>query len=93
MARLKRIDPEGFTYAKRTEADRVYSELSKGVHQEFVIPAIAQYDRVTVGDLLGSCWQLVADLGLTTCFSPAVKPLNAADPLDCYEQAQEELYR
>lgn len=93
MTRLKRIDPDGFTYAKRTEADRVYSELSKGVHQEFVIPAIAQYDPITVGDLLGSCWQLVADLAIAACFSPAVRPLATANPLDCYEQAQEELYR
>ena len=56
MARLKRIYPESFTPAMRTEADRVYSELSKGIHQEFVIAAVAQFDSVTIGDLLMARW-------------------------------------
>jgi hypothetical protein len=93
MAHLKRVYPEGFTVSMRTEADRVYAELSKGIHQEFVIPAVAQYDPVTVGDLLSRSWELVAALGITTCFSPVVKPLLSADPVECYEQAQQELYK
>lgn len=92
MEKLKRINPEGFLTAMRTQADRIYSELSKGIHHEFVIPMTAQYDVVTVGDLLSSSWELVGALSLTTCYSPAVKPLEGTDPLDLYEETQKELY-
>jgi hypothetical protein len=93
MTRLKRIYPEGFVTAMRSDADRVYAELSKGIHQEFVIPAATQYDPTTVTDLLGRSWELAATLAITTCFSPAVTPLRNADPVACYEETQEELYR
>jgi hypothetical protein len=92
MAKLKKINPEGFVTSMRTNADRIYSELSKGVHHEFVIPITAQYDAATVGDLLSSSWELVGALSVTTCYSPTVKPLEAVDPLDLYEETQEELY-
>jgi hypothetical protein len=91
MANLKRVSPEGFTVLMRTDADRLYSELSKGVHHEFVIAMTAQYDAATVGDLLGRSWEMLAALGVTACHSPAVKPLQDADPLDLYEEAQKEL--
>lgn len=92
MEKLKRINPEGFLTSMRTQADRVYSELSKGVHHEFVIPMTAQYDIITVGDLLSRSWELVGALSVTTCYSPAVKSLEGADPLDLYEETQRELY-
>lgn len=92
IGKLRRIDPAGFTVAMRTEADRVYAELSKGIHQEYVVPAVAQYDAVTVGDLLSRSWELTAALGITACHSPATKPLTA-DVVQCYEEAQRELYR
>lgn len=91
MARLKKIDPEGFTNAMRTQADRLYSELSKGIHYEFVIPLVTQYDSATVGDLLVRCWELVAALGITTCHSPVVRSLCGSDAITPYEQAQTEL--
>jgi hypothetical protein len=92
ITRLKRIDPTGFTTAMRTEADRVYAELSKGIHQEFVIPAVAQYDLVTVGDLLSRCWELVGALGITACYSHAA-PLRGSNAVEWYEEAQRELYK
>jgi hypothetical protein len=92
MAKLKKINPEGFVTNMRTSADRIYSELSKGVHHEFVIPLTAQYDAATVGDLLNSSWELVGALSVTTCYSPTVRPLEEVDPLDLYEETQEELY-
>lgn len=42
MATLKKLSPEIFTVRLRSDADRLYSELSKGVHHEFVIPMTAQ---------------------------------------------------
>jgi hypothetical protein len=91
MGRLQKISPEGFTTALRTEGDRLFSELSKGIHHEFVIPLVNQYDAVTVGDLLSRCWEFVAALGFTSCHSPIAKPLVGVDAIACYEQAQLEL--
>jgi hypothetical protein len=91
MGRLKKIYPEGFTTSMRTEADRLFSELSKGIHHEFVIPLVSQYDAATVGDLLTRCWEFVAALGITSCHSPIARPLVGEDAITCYEQAQSEL--
>ena len=92
MEKLKRINPEGYLTSMRTQADRIYSEMSKGVHHEFVIPMTAQYDAVTVGDLLSRSWELVGSLSVTACYSPAVRPLETANPRDLFEEAQRELY-
>ncbi len=91
MARLRKIDPEGFTAAMRHQADRLYSELSKGIHHEFVIPLVSQYDPMTVTDLLIRSWELVATPGFTTCHSPIVRSLSSQDAIERYEQAQTEL--
>jgi len=91
MGHLKKIYPEGFTNSLRTEADRLFSELSKGIHHEFVIPLVNQYDATTVGDLLNRCWALVAALGITTCHSPIARPLIKEDAITYYENAQLEL--
>lgn len=92
MAQLKRINPEGFVNRMRTDADRTYSELSKGVHHEFVIPMTSQYDSITVGDLLSRAWEIVGALGITTCYSPVVRPMEDLDPIELYEESQKELY-
>jgi hypothetical protein len=92
MSKLKRINPEGFVTSMRTDADRIYSELSKGVHHEFVIPMTAQYDAVTVGDLLSRSWELVGALSVTACYSPILKPIETSDPIDLFEETQKELY-
>jgi hypothetical protein len=91
MARLKKYDPESFTVRMRTEADRLFSEFSKGIHHEFVIPLVNQYDRATVRDLLTRSWEFVAALGLATCHSPVVRPVRLSDAIEWYEQAQAEL--
>ncbi len=91
MTRLKRIDPEGFAGDMRTRANRLYSELSKGVHHEFVIPAGVKFDRVTVEDLLSRSWELIGALGITTCYSPSVRKLAKDSAIDLFEEAQEEL--
>jgi hypothetical protein len=91
MTRLRRIDPSGFTTRNRTEAATLYSELSKAVHHEFVIPLGAQYDHITVNDLVTRTWELIAALGLTACYSPALRTLDAYKPIECYMKAQKEL--
>ena len=86
LGRLRKIDPEGFTHRMRTDGDRLFSELSKGIHHEFVIPLTSQYDVATVGDLLDRCWEFVGALGITTCHSPIARPVK--DAITYYEQAQ-----
>lgn len=75
----------------RGNADRIYSELSKAIHHEFVIPSVAQYDEVTVWDLVSRSWELVAALALTACSSPALTAMVGVSPLDKYEAVQEEI--
>lgn len=92
MSQLTRIEPEAFAARMRYEANRLYSELSKGIHHEFVIPLVSQFDPATVGELITRSWQIASALGLTACYSPVTKDLNAGAALTYYEQAQEELY-
>ena len=68
---LRRIAPEGFTTAMRTEASQLFSQTSKGVHQELVIPASAQFDVTTVSDILNRTFELLAGLGITASSSPS----------------------
>ena len=91
LTKLRKIDPIGFTSSNRTEAGKLYSELSKAVHHEFVIPAGAQYDRGTVNVLIARTWELIATLGLTACYSPSLQTLGTTKPIDCYLLAQEDL--
>lgn len=93
MRKLKRVDPDGFWNYMRATADKIYSELSKGIHHEFVIPIAVKFDRITVEDLLGRTWELIGALGMATCYSPAVKPLENNSAIDLFEEAQEELVK
>jgi len=91
MTRLRKYDPDAFAARMRADADRLFSELSKGVHHEFVIPLTSQYDKETVRDLLARCWEFAATLGITAGYSPVVDDAPAPGLLDGYEQAQRDL--
>lgn len=88
MARLRGFDPDGFTSRMRADADRLFSELSKGVHHEFVIPLTNQYDKETVRDLLTRCWEFSAAIGLTACYSPVIEGSPSSSVLESFENAQ-----
>jgi hypothetical protein len=91
MASLRRTAPEDFTTRTRTEASMLYSQMSKGVHQELVIPAIAQFDIATVTDLITRAYELLGALGLTASASPSIRAISSESPLDAYERCQQEL--
>lgn len=91
MTRLRTFEPDEFTARMRADADRLFSELSKGVHHEFVIPLTNQYDKETVADLLARCWEFAATIGLTACYSPVIDDSPTPHVLDCYEKAQRDL--
>jgi len=61
--------PDGIAPYMRTEAGDLYSSLSKGVHQEFVVPLI-NYDSRTVKRLLKKTIALVAKMALVTHYIP-----------------------
>jgi len=90
MDALRKISPDAFVTYSRGQADQLYSELSKGIHHEFVVPMVVKYDPVTVNDLLGRVWELVGSLGIVTCHSPLVNPIPANEIIDLYEEAQSE---
>jgi len=91
MTRLRQFDPDGFTARMRADAERLFSELSKGIHHEFVIPLTNQYDRGTVLDLLTRCWEFAAIIGITACYSPVVYNSPPHSVLDFFEGAQRSL--
>jgi hypothetical protein len=91
IASIKRIVPTDFTAYMRTEAAKLYSELSKGIHSEFVIPIEYQFDKATMSDLFDRVWTWVGNISLTACHSQSLLA-PVALPLDLYEEAQRELY-
>jgi len=52
VSELKKIPPDAVTTMFRSEAEKLYASLSKGIHPEFVIPPDKIYDSETVIDLL-----------------------------------------
>lgn len=61
---LRNIQPESFLMRTRSECDRAYSALSKGVHQEFVVPQTAIYDKPAVLVFIKDALRLAARASL-----------------------------
>ena len=84
LKELTTIQPDRVTSYVRTEADSIYSSLSKGIHQEFVIPLTTKYDKYTVKDLLQKTISLVSKLASITHYIPtAIGNINKNELLDC----------
>ncbi len=69
---LKEITSTGIVTHFRTEADKLYSSLSKGIHHEFVIPQSAIYDNNTIKELLLSTIALVSKMALVSHYIPTI---------------------
>lgn len=93
LSSLRKLEPSNFTTRNRTEAARLYSEMSKAVHHEFVIPPEAQFDAITVNDLVSRSWELIAGLAITACHSPSLNAIPTEEIIKYYMQAQQELIR
>lgn len=72
LAKIAGTGSDSFAGRKRSEMDRIYSSLSKGIHHEFVLPPGVLYDRTTVADLVQKVIQTVAEIGLVSHFVPDV---------------------
>ncbi len=69
---LKKVNPEGIITSFKTEANKLYSSLSKGIHQEFVVPTSLNYDSPTVKKLLTETISLVIKMGLVSHYIPTI---------------------
>lgn len=86
MIDLKRIPIESICQNLRKEAEELYSSLSKGIHQEFIIPGINSFDNVTVQSLLQRTIDLVTKLALISHYIPTVvSSINKEQLLNCLD--------
>jgi hypothetical protein len=90
MQDLRTLTPARFMARTRTEAGRLFSSLSKGVHSEFVIPQTRLADRDTVLDLLGDVLRIAAELALVSHAIPHLPfSLPREQALEYFETLQE----
>jgi len=78
---LKKINPEGIVDSFKNEANRLYSSLSKGIHQEFVVPISINYDPPTVKEILTETIALVTKMALVSHYIPTIATKSDKDTL------------
>ena len=91
MTVLKKVEPEAFTSFMRAEVSKIYSELSKGIHHEFVIPIQYQFDQSTMESLFDRVWTWTGNMSVVACHSNSLHRASLS-PIEAYEEAQRELY-
>lgn len=64
LAEIKGMDIGEFSGRRRSSVSRLYSQSSKGVHSEFVIPPGSLYDKPTIKNLASEIIQILSELGL-----------------------------
>lgn len=72
LTNLKSIPIEGIRHSLRAEAETLYSSLSKGIHQEFVVPLSIVYDETMIKNLLERTIFLISKLSLLSHYIPTV---------------------
>ena len=86
---LRNIVPDSFVPRLRSEVERTYSTLSKGIHHEFVIPPDAFYTATMVLDLMTDALRLAAHFAITCHFIPSAHfKLSAAEAIQNYAAIQ-----
>jgi hypothetical protein len=91
LIELKSVQVEAICQSLRKEAEEIYSSLSKGIHQEFIIPHNISYDAITVQDLLQRTVDLVVKLALISNYIPtAVSSSKKAKVLSCLDEIKRE---
>lgn len=81
LSDLRKINPEGIIDSFKNEANRLYSSLSKGIHQEFVVPISINYDPPTVKELLTETIALVTKMALVSHYIPTIVTKSDKDTL------------
>lgn len=86
---LRLILSEQFVNRTKSECDQTYSTLSKGIHQEFVIPRTAFYNKVTVLGFLRDALRLSARVALVSNAIPTSQGRIAiTDALNLFSTCQ-----
>jgi hypothetical protein len=81
LASIKSKSIEEFANDRRTNLGKLYSESSKGIHAEFVVPPGSLYDKATVSNLVNNIVQIMAEIGLLINCLPHIAykfPMNEA---------------
>lgn len=72
LAEIKGMSIEEFSTRRRITISNLYSESSKGVHSEFVVPPGSLYDKLTISNLVSKIIQTLSELGLLINFLPHI---------------------
>lgn len=72
LASIKGKTASEFAATRRELISKLYSESSKGVHAEFVIPPGSMYDKMTVANLASQTIQLLSEVGLLVNLLPHI---------------------
>ncbi|WP_438499996.1 hypothetical protein [Pantoea ananatis] len=64
LAGIKGMDISEFSGRRKSAVSRLYSQSSKGVHSEFVIPPGSLYDKPTIKNIASEIIQILSELGL-----------------------------
>jgi hypothetical protein len=72
LASIKGKTASEFAATRRELISKLYSESSKGVHAEFVIPPGSMYDKMTVANLASQAVQLLSEIGLLVNLLPHI---------------------
>lgn len=93
LKELKQVDEDNIVGYFRGQADSLYSLLSKGIHQEFVIPQTILYDNETIKASLLSTISLVTKMALVSHCIPmiAARILDLKTCLDAFKKIEEQV--
>lgn len=87
---LRRKNFDRFYHETLTDFSSVYSELSKGIHHELVIPLSSALDRETTQRLIEKTVRNIATLGLlVSVVSHALNKLDIQVAIAAYKEIQE----
>ncbi|MEC0093731.1 hypothetical protein [Paenibacillus macquariensis] len=92
--KLEMKDENQFFEMSKTEAGKLFSAFSKGVHYEFLINSDSIYDATTVQDYVIRMVQLIAELGLVSHYSGIlVNSLPKEDAIQYFQETEELIKR
>lgn len=86
---IKLKDSERFCNETRSQISTLYSELSKGVHHELVIPIGAALDKETTKDMIRRAIAAVSNLALvSTCVPHTANSIEIGTATEAYSEIQ-----
>lgn len=72
LQELQALEPNAFVPSRRSALSKAFSESSKGIHHEFVIPPASRFDKTTCKALVTSVLKTVSEFGVLINLLPHV---------------------